>query len=108
MTTVAAGLFTLDRIPQLTQIKRQYPASVFAAWGVDLLVVYSLFRPILFLLLIILVPVLFWILHASMRSRGLKNKINNKMEQIGASVYANSPMGYVLVMLGFEAKDYEE
>lgn len=107
-TTAAVALFTLDKIPQLKTIKRQYPVAIYAAWGLALMVVYSTFRPIISFLLVVLIPIIFWILHASMRSRGIKNKINNKMEQLGASVYTNSPMGFLLIALGFEAKDYED
>lgn len=62
----------------------------------------------MFFALVVLIPFLGWILHASVRGRGLKNKVNNKMEQMGAPVYTNTPMGIALVSLGLEARDFEE
>lgn len=108
ITTAGVVLFTLDKIPQLSSLKAQYPFAIYALAAFNLLVVYLTFRQILYLALAVLIPVAIWIIHASVRSRGLKNKISNKMEQIGASVYTNSPMGYVLSTLGFETKDFED
>lgn len=107
-TTGAVGLFALDRIPQLVSIRAQYPIAVPAFAVLDLIVLYCTFRPILFFSVAILVPIGLWIVHAAVRSRGLKNKVNNKMEQLGAPIYANSPMGMVLSTLGLETKDFEE
>lgn len=108
VTTIAVALFSLDKIPQVSSLRTQYPMAMYGAWLLNLTVVYATFRPILFFALVVLVPIVFWIVHASMRSRGLKNKISNKMEQLGAQVYANTPMELVLNSLGIEAKDFEE
>lgn len=107
-TTGAVILFGLDRIPQVSSLKQQYPIAVFGLGALDLLVVYLTFRPILFFCLSLLVPVALSIIHAAVRSRGLKNKISNKVEQLGGSIYTNSPMGCVLSTLGFETKDFED
>lgn len=107
-TVAAAALFALDKIPQLKPIKRQYPIAVPGAGVLSLIVVYCAFRPVLYFLLAVLIPIAGWIIHASMRSRGLKNKINNKAEQLGGQVYANSPMGIVLSTLGIEAKESDD
>lgn len=82
--------------------------AVYGALAVNLVILYATIRPVMFLTLVVLVPILFWILHASVRSRGLKNKVSNKMEQLGAPVYANTPMEYIVTALGLEAKDFEE
>lgn len=107
-TTGAVVLFTLDRIPQLTSLRAQYPVAMFGLGALNLLVIYITLRPILFLALSLLIPIALWLIHAATRSRGIKNKISNKMEQIGAQVYTNTPMGYILSILGIEAKDFEE
>lgn len=107
-TTVATALFGLDRIPQATPLRNQYPLAVYGAFAVNLMILYATLRPVMFFLLIVLVPILFWILHASMRSRGIKNKVSNKMEQIGAHVYANTPMEFIVTSLGLEAKEFDE
>lgn len=101
-------LFTLNKIPQLASLKAQYPASVFGLGAINLLIIYLMFRPILFFSLALLVPVALSMTHASLRGRGLKNKLNNKMEQIGAPIYSSTPMGFVLSTLGLETKDFEE
>lgn len=101
-------LFSMNRIPQLSSLKAQYPIATFGLAAVDLLILYSTFRCILFFALSLLIPILLWMVHAALRSRGIKNKINNKIEQIGGQVYANTPMGMVLSFLGVEAKDFEE
>lgn len=106
--TVAAVLFSLDRIPQLSTIKAKYPIAVAGVWIFDLMILYATFRPIMFFLLVVLVPFLLWIVHAATRSRGLKNKLNNKMDQLGAPVYGDTPMGYVLTLLGIETKDMDD
>lgn len=107
-TAVVVGLFTFDGLPQLRQVRSQYPMSIFGAWVVEALVTYLTWRPLSTLLLVVLVPIVFWILHASMRSRGIKNKISNKMEQLGAPVYKNTPMEQILTAFGIEARDVEE
>lgn len=106
--TAAVFLFTQNKIPQLSALRAQFPNGIYVAFGLDLLVLYLTFRPILYLSLALLIPLALWIIHASVRSRSIKNKISNKMEQIGAPVYANTPMGCALSFLGFETKDYDE
>lgn len=106
--TLATGLFAMDRIPQAASLRRAYPMATYGALAVNLMVLYATLRPVMFFLLVVLVPILFWILHASMRSRGIKNKVSNKMEQIGAHVYANTPMELIVTSLGLEARDCDD
>jgi len=101
-------LYFLDRIHYLAPQRARYPASVFGVAAIDLLVVYMTFRPILYFALSLLLPLAFSIIHAAVRSRGLKNKLNNKMGQVGASFVIDSPMSIGLAALGFDIKDYEE
>lgn len=107
-TTVAVALFALDKIPQVSSLRAQYPIAVVGLAAFDLLVVYSTFRQILFFALAVLIPIALSIIHASVRSRGIKNKVSNKIEQISGQIYTNSPMGLVLSVLGLEAKDCDE
>lgn len=108
VTTGITVLFSLNKVPQLSSIRAQYPAAVFGLAAFDALIIYSTFRPILFFILALLVPIAVSIIHASVRSRNLKNKVSNKMEKIGAPVYANTPMEYILTTLGFDMKDIED
>lgn len=92
-------------VPQLSAISAENPGLVY--WGDKLicgLIIMMTFRPMLYFLLAVLIPIAAWIIHASVRSRGLKNKISNKMEQIGAPIYTSTPMGYILSTLGLETK----
>lgn len=107
-TLSVVGLYILDRLPHLRQLRSQYPLSVYGAWAFGALVTYLSFRPLTHLTLVVLVPVLFWIMHAATRGRGIKNKINNKMEQLGAPVYKNTPMEHILNAFGIEARDFDE
>ena len=104
------ALFAADTIqhPAVTRIRTEYPLAIYGAGAIGLLALYLNFRSILFFALVILVPVLLWIVHASLRNRGIKNKVSNKMEQLGAPVYSNTPMSYILGSLGLETRDLEE
>lgn len=106
-TNVSTILFLIDRLPLVKPPTLPTPAKIPLA-GLVLWTSYACFRHILFVVLSVLVPVAFWIVHAAIRSRGFKNKVSNKMEQAGAQVYAQTLMGYFLAKLGYETKDYEE
>ena len=90
------------------EIRSKYPFATYGAAAINVLIVYLTFRPILSFLLAVLVPIALSMLHASMRQRGIKNKVNNKMEQMGGEVYTSTPMGFVLMALGLEAKANED
>lgn len=109
VTTVATALFGMNKIPEASDLRSKYPFAIYVAGALDLMILYSTFRPILFLAMVVLVPFLGWVTHAATRSRGIKNKVSNKVEQMtGGQVYANTPMGFLLTSLGFEARDFEE
>lgn len=101
-------MFALNKDRQIQKLNSQYRWLLPSLGVVKLAVFYLAFRPILFFSLSILIPSAISIVHASIRSRGLKNKISNKMEQIGAPVYINTPMGFLLSSLGLETKDFED
>lgn len=107
-TTGLVVLFIMDKIPQLSSLRAQYPLAMFGLGAVDLFIFYSAFRCILFFLLSVSVPILVCLVHASTRCRGIKNKISNKIDQIGGFVYNNTPMGKVLSVLGLETRDFDE
>lgn len=106
-TNLSTGLFLLDRLPIVETSTLPALAKIPFA-GLMLWTAYACFRHILFVALSVLLPVAFWIIHAAVRSRGIKNKISNKMDQVGAQVYAQTLMGFFLAKLGYETKDYEE
>lgn len=104
-TTGLVVLFAINKIPQASALREQYPVAVLGLAIFDAIVCYMSIRSITYFLLAILLPVLLSISHASVRSRGVANKIKNKMEQVGVSVYGNSPMGLLLSFAGIELKD---
>ncbi|CAG0888679.1 unnamed protein product [Cyprideis torosa] len=91
--------FMTNSSPSIRNFNRYHPM---ASLGVILACVYMIFRlvdGIPIFLLGILVPVLFTMCHASCRTRNLKNKIYNRIEQVGL---VRSPMGFFLDALGQE------
>lgn len=88
--------------PQVAKFKQDHPIiSVIAILVGAYLIVYLL-DGILVFLLGILLPFSATFVHASLRLRSLRNKLTNKMEQIGLK--KSTPMGMILDALGFEAE----
>lgn len=105
ITTGLVLLFALDKIPQASSLRAQYPVAVLGLAIFDAIVCYMSLRSISYVVMAVLIPVLFAIVHASVRSRGVSNKVKNKMEQVGVSVYGNSPMAIILGFVGIDPKD---
>ncbi|XP_066471374.1 PRA1 family protein 2 [Tiliqua scincoides] len=81
------------------RIRRNYPGTcLFAVLGVAYFLV-SLFEGSAAFLFFIALPIALIVVHASLRLRNLKNKIENKMESIGLK---RTPMGLLLEALGQE------
>ncbi|KAF6091299.1 PRA1 domain family member 2 [Phyllostomus discolor] len=79
--------------------RRSHPAACLAAvLAVGLLILWAVGGACTFLLSIA-GPVLLILVHASLRLRNLKNKIENKIESIGLK---RTPMGLLLEALGQE------
>ncbi|KAM7339281.1 PRA1 family protein 2 [Alexandromys fortis] len=79
--------------------RRSHPAACLAAvLAISLLILGAVGGAFTFLLCIT-TPVLLILLHASLRLRNLKNKIENKIESIGLK---RTPMGLLLEALGQE------
>ncbi|XP_021514158.1 PRA1 family protein 2 [Meriones unguiculatus] len=79
--------------------RRSHPAACLAAvLALSLLILWAVGGAFTFLLCIT-APVLLILLHASLRLRNLKNKIENKIESIGLK---RTPMGLLLEALGQE------
>lgn len=109
MVCIAIGLYATDNIPQASDLRRKRPFLFYVVCFVNLLILYSTAKSMVFLSYVVLGPLLGWIVHAAIRSRGIKNKVCNTVELVtGGQFYANTPMGFVLVLLGLEARDYEE
>lgn len=124
---VAFGLFSLASSagPQVMQFKEEHPVvSLFALLFGAYMIVYLLDGIVVFLLGILLpfagnilsANLLFCFgcvfynhhfflatfIHASLRLRNIRNKLTNKMEQVGLK--KSTPMGIMLNALGFEAE----
>ncbi|OBS81124.1 hypothetical protein A6R68_20646 [Neotoma lepida] len=79
--------------------RRSHPAACLAAvLAISLFILWAVGGAFTFLLCIT-APVLLILLHASLRLRNLKNKIENKIESIGLK---RTPMGLLLEALGQE------
>lgn len=101
---VAFGLFSLASSagPQVMQFKEEHPVvSLFALLFGAYMIVYLLDGIVVFLLGILL-PFAATFIHASLRLRNIRNKLTNKMEQVGLK--KSTPMGIMLNALGFEAE----
>lgn len=106
--SILIALIAMDKVQQFASIKAQYPIAVFALGFADILLCYMMARSLMFFLLSILLPVLFWLIHASVRSRNVANKVKNKLEQVGVPVYNNTPMSFILSTIGVDTKDYTD
>ncbi|XP_060619111.1 PRA1 family protein 2 [Anolis sagrei] len=83
----------------LRRFRRNYPGTCFfAVLGLAYFLVSLLEGSATFLVFIAL-PIMLILIHASLRLRNLKNKIENKMESIGLK---RTPMGLLLEALGQE------
>lgn len=123
---LACGLFVAagNGGPQIVKFKQDHPVVSIVALLMGAYLIIYLLDGILVFLLGILLPfsgrsplqkflhfcmLNFFIgisiatfIHASLRLRSLKNKLTNKMEQIGLK--KSTPMGMLLDALGFEAE----
>ncbi|XP_022250987.1 PRA1 family protein 3-like, partial [Limulus polyphemus] len=99
--SVAFGLFyyVTNTKRSATRFKQDHPViSLTVIFSGGYFIVYMLGAVIVFLFGIGL-PLLLMIIHASMRSRNLRNKLTNKIETVGLR---KTPMGVFLEALGQE------
>jgi len=87
--------------PQVSQFKKDHPLVSVAALLSGVYFIVYLLNSIMVFLFGILLPVSVVFVHASLRMRNIRNKLANKMEQIG--VKEMTPMRLILDSLGFEA-----
>lgn len=101
---LACGLFVAagNGGPQIVKFKQDHPVVSIVALLMGAYLIIYLLDGILVFLLGILLPFSATFIHASLRLRSLKNKLTNKMEQIGLK--KSTPMGMLLDALGFEAE----
>ncbi|KAI5174376.1 PRA1 family protein 3 [Manis pentadactyla] len=77
----------------LRRVKKQYPATFVTAVMLASYFLISMFGGVMVFVFGITFPLLLMFVHASLRLRNLKNKVENKMEVMGLK---KTPMGIVL------------
>lgn len=93
---IAVGVFSYanSQSPQFTQFKTNHPfISLILIFGGGYLIVYW-FESVIVFLFGILLPIVLTFLHASMRTRNIRNKITNKLEAVNG--LNKTPMGMLL------------
>lgn len=96
---VAALIFVyaLNNSPRVMDFKRAHPViSLGLIFGGGSIIVF-LFSALLVFLLGVLLPLFIILLHASLRTRNLKNKVANTAESAGLT---RTPMGLLLDAFG--------
>ncbi|XP_025022710.1 PRA1 family protein 2 isoform X2 [Python bivittatus] len=81
------------------RFRRNYPGTCFFAILSAAYFLVSLFEGSATFLIFIALPIMLSLIHASLRLRNLKNKIENKIENIGLK---RTPMGLLLEAVGQE------
>src|SRR5215208_3306438 len=95
---VCLFMYANNSSPSLSEFKKSHPLiSLLLIFAVGYVIVY-LFSSVLVFLMGILLPTVMMFLHSLLRTRNLKNKITNKMENIGLS--KKTPMGLLLQSFG--------
>lgn len=90
--------------PAVESFQKDHPViTVVAVFAIGYLMVY-LFDCVAVFLMATLFPILLMFIHASCRQRGLKNKVNDKLEGLGLK---KTPMGICLDFLGQELDKIE-
>ncbi|KAE8612548.1 hypothetical protein XENTR_v10012889 [Xenopus tropicalis] len=85
------------------KFKKQYPTAFILAILVSSYFIISLFGDVMVFVFGITLPMLLMFIHASLRLRNLKNKVENKMEGIGLK---KTPMGIVLEALEQQEENF--
>ena len=102
MIAIAIFIYANNNSPQFMDFKKSHPfVSLLLIFGGGSLIVY-LFSAVLVFLIGILLPVFLVLLHASLRTRNLKNKLSNTMEAAGLT---KTPMGLLLDSFGSEGPE---
>lgn len=93
LIAIAIFIYANNNSPQFMDFKQRHPIiSLMLIFGGGSLIVY-LFSAVLVFLLGILLPIFLVLLHASLRTRNIKNKLANTMETVGIT---KTPMGLLL------------
>ena len=87
---------------QVAQFKQDHPIVALMALFLGAYMIVYLLDGIVVFLFGVLLPISATFIHASLRMRSLRNKLANKMEQVGLK--GCTPMGMLLDSLGFEAE----
>ncbi|KAJ1109892.1 hypothetical protein NDU88_007249 [Pleurodeles waltl] len=89
----------------IRKLKKQYPMMFVLAILVSSYFVISLFGGVMVFIFGITFPLLLTFIHASLRLRNMKNKVENKMELAGLK---KSPMGIVLDALEQQEENFSK
>ncbi|XP_058024731.1 PRA1 family protein 2 isoform X2 [Ahaetulla prasina] len=92
-------VWAAENKPPVRRFRRNYPGTCFFAILGTAYFLVSLFEGSATFLIFIALPIMLSLIHASLRLRSLKNKIENKIENIGLK---RTPMGLLLEAVGQE------
>ncbi|XP_070597315.1 PRA1 family protein 2 isoform X2 [Erythrolamprus reginae] len=92
-------VWAAENKPPVRRFRRNYPGTCFFAVLGAAYFLVSLFEGSATFLVFIALPIMLSLIHASLRLRNLKNKIENKIENIGLK---RTPMGLLLEAVGQE------
>lgn len=95
---VVAILFFFEHIPQARQIKQNHPTLVIIAGIALIIVTWNALHTILVIGAAALAPVPLCLAHAALRSA------DGLIDGTSANYYANTPIGQIMQMLGFEPR----
>ncbi|KAG9509118.1 hypothetical protein GZH46_02372, partial [Fragariocoptes setiger] len=82
----------LSSSPSALSIRQNHPTVVVIVGCILCMCMFYFLKAILMFVLALLVPIPLWFLHASTRSRNIKNKVVNKLEELGLSGLERTPM----------------
>jgi len=103
-TGAAVLIYLRKNKPAVESFQKDHPVlTVLAAFLMGYLLVY-LFDCVAAFLMATLFPILLMFIHASCRQRGIRNKMNDKLETLGIK---KTPMGICLDFLGQELDKLE-
>jgi hypothetical protein len=98
-------IIVITQVEMLREMQRKYPLLTV---GFVILVTYlflSLLGSVFVFMTSVLVPLLLTLLHASLRTRNIRNKLASQLDRVGLR---KTPMGFILDELGCAFEGFED
>ncbi|KHN73043.1 PRA1 family protein 3 [Toxocara canis] len=99
----AAVTFSLSSHPSLAQARREHALATLGGFVIASYYFIYTIGSVIVVLFTLAVPLLFVMLHASVRLRNLKAKINHQLERVGLK---KTPMARFLELIGVDLKTF--